>query len=110
MSGRIAETAFDLDIDRFTSFVLALNAGVPQGFWRMPAIDRPPGCNRGAFGPREVQAFRGRVESLPSLIRFLIVVAAVAAIVYGVMIALVTYVTPQPRQMTYTIPAQRLNK
>ncbi len=47
---------------------------------------------------------------MPSLIRFLIVVAAVAAIVYGVMIALVTYVTPQPRQMTYTIPAQRLNK
>jgi hypothetical protein len=47
---------------------------------------------------------------LPSLIRFLIVVAAVAAIVYGAMVALVTYVTPQPREMTYTIPAQRLNK
>jgi hypothetical protein len=29
---------------------------------------------------------------------------------YGVMVTLVAYVTPQPRQMTYTIPAQRLNK
>ncbi len=47
---------------------------------------------------------------MPSLIRFLIVVGAIVAIVYGVMVALVTYVTPQPRQMTYTIPAQRLNK
>jgi hypothetical protein len=47
---------------------------------------------------------------LPSLIRFLIIVGAIVAIVYGVMVALVTYVTPQPRQMTYTIPAQRLNK
>ncbi len=61
-------------------------------------------------GEERLRLFRSRVESLPSLIRFLIVVAAVAAIVYGVMVALVTYVTPQPRQMTYTIPAQRLNK
>jgi hypothetical protein len=38
------------------------------------------------------------------------VVGAIAAIVYGVMIALVAFVTPQPREMTYTIPAQRLNK
>lgn len=47
---------------------------------------------------------------MPSLIRFLIVVGAIAAIIYGIMIALVSFVTPQPRQMTYTIPAQRLNK
>ena len=50
-------------------------------------------------------------ESYPRrFIRFLIVVGAIVAIVYGVMVALVAYVTPQPRQMTYTIPAQRLNK
>jgi len=47
---------------------------------------------------------------LPSLIRFLIVVGAIAGIGYGIMVALVTYVKPQPREMTYTIPAQRLNK
>ncbi|MDP3552627.1 oxidoreductase [Methylocystis sp.] len=47
---------------------------------------------------------------MPSLIRFLIIVGAIVAIAYGAMVALVAYVTPQPRQMTYTIPAQRLNK
>jgi hypothetical protein len=47
---------------------------------------------------------------LPSLIRFIVIVGAIVAIAYGVMIALVTSVTPQPREMTYTIPAQRLNK
>lgn len=47
---------------------------------------------------------------MPSLIRFLIVVGVVAGVVYGAMVALVAYVTPQPRQMTYTVPAQRLNK
>jgi hypothetical protein len=47
---------------------------------------------------------------LPSLIRFLVLVAALVALVYGAMIAVVQFVTPQPREMTYTIPAQRLNK
>jgi hypothetical protein len=47
---------------------------------------------------------------LPSLLRFLAVVATIAALVYGAMIAVVSFVTPQPREMSYTIPAQRLNK
>ncbi|BDV33964.1 oxidoreductase [Methylocystis iwaonis] len=47
---------------------------------------------------------------MPSLIRFLVIVAALVALVYGAMIAVVSFVTPQPREMTYTIPAQRLNK
>ncbi|MGJ0395277.1 MAG: hypothetical protein ACR65U_03470 [Methylocystis sp.] len=32
MSGRIGETAFDLNINRFKSSVLALDAAVSQGF------------------------------------------------------------------------------
>jgi hypothetical protein len=32
------------------------------------------------------------------------------ALAYGAMIAVVSAVQPQPREMTYTIPAQRLNK
>jgi hypothetical protein len=32
LSGRIAETAFDLNINRFKSSVLALDAAVSQGF------------------------------------------------------------------------------
>jgi len=51
----------------------------------------------------------GRVD-LPSLIRFVVIVGAIVAIVYGAMVAIVSFVTPQPREMTYTIPAQRLNK
>ncbi|QGM98446.1 hypothetical protein [Methylocystis parvus] len=47
---------------------------------------------------------------MPSLIRFLAIVATIVALVYGAMIAVVSFVTPQPREMSYTIPAQRLNK
>jgi hypothetical protein len=47
---------------------------------------------------------------LPSLLRFLALVAAIVALVYGGMLAVVSFVTPQPREMTYTIPAQRINK
>jgi hypothetical protein len=47
---------------------------------------------------------------LPSLIRFLVIVGILAALVYGGMIALVTFVEPQPREMTQTLPASKLNK
>jgi ABC-type Na+ efflux pump permease subunit len=47
---------------------------------------------------------------LPSLLRFLVIVAAIVALAYGAMVAVVSVVTPQPREMSYTIPAQRLNK
>ena len=47
---------------------------------------------------------------MPSLIRFLLVVAILAGLVYGGMIALVTFVEPQPREMTQSLPASRLNK
>jgi hypothetical protein len=47
---------------------------------------------------------------VPSLFRFLIVISLLAGCVYGAMIALVTFVEPQPREMTQTIPPARLNK
>lgn len=47
---------------------------------------------------------------MPSLFRFLMIVAVLAGLVYGAMIALVTFVEPQQRDMTQTIPASRLNK
>jgi hypothetical protein len=47
---------------------------------------------------------------VPSLIRFLVIIAILAGIVYGAMIALVTFVEPQPREMSQTIPPARLNK
>jgi hypothetical protein len=47
---------------------------------------------------------------LPSLIRFLVIVAILAGLAYGGMIALVTFVEPQPREMIQTLPASKLNK
>ncbi|GAC1335531.1 MAG: hypothetical protein NVSMB26_20290 [Beijerinckiaceae bacterium] len=47
---------------------------------------------------------------MPSLFRFLLVVGLLAGLVYGAMIALVTFVEPQPREMTQTLPANKLNK
>lgn len=47
---------------------------------------------------------------MPSLIRFLLIIGILAATVWAGMIALVTFVEPQPREMTQTIPPARLNK
>jgi hypothetical protein len=47
---------------------------------------------------------------MPSLIRFLLLAGILAGIIYGGMIALVTLVEPQPREMSQTIPPARLNK
>ncbi|HUI21727.1 MAG TPA: histidine kinase [Methylocella sp.] len=47
---------------------------------------------------------------MPSLIRFLLIVGVLAGLVYGGMIALVTFVEPQPREMSQSIPPARLNK
>ncbi len=50
----------------------------------------------------------GQNAAMPSLIRLLIVLGVLAALVYGGMIALVTIVDPNPREMTVRIPADRL--
>jgi hypothetical protein len=47
---------------------------------------------------------------VPSLIKFLLIAGILAGIVYGGMIALVTFVEPQPREMSQSIPPARLNK
>jgi hypothetical protein len=47
---------------------------------------------------------------MPSLIKFLLLAGILAGIVYGGMIALVTFVEPQPREMIQMIPPARLNK
>jgi xanthosine utilization system XapX-like protein len=40
---------------------------------------------------------------VPSLIRFLIAVGFVAGLVYGAMFALVTFVDPQPREISVRV-------
>lgn len=47
---------------------------------------------------------------MPSLFRFLTVVAVIAGIVYGVIFALANFVTPKPREMIVNIPPDKFLK
>jgi hypothetical protein len=47
---------------------------------------------------------------MPSLFRFLTAVGVLAALVYGGLWALGHYVEPHPREITITIPQERLEK
>jgi hypothetical protein len=46
---------------------------------------------------------------MPSLFRFLAVLAVIAGAIYGTMWALVTFVEPQERDVTIRIPSERIN-
>jgi hypothetical protein len=45
---------------------------------------------------------------MPSLIRFLTVIGVIGAVIYGILYLLATLVEPQPREITVTLPPQRL--
>jgi hypothetical protein len=47
---------------------------------------------------------------MPSLIRLLFALGLLGGLAYGGIVALATFVTPQPREMTVTIPQEKLNK
>ncbi len=47
---------------------------------------------------------------MPSLFRFLFVVAVLGGLGWAAMLALVTFVEPQQREMTQTLPASKLNR
>ena len=47
---------------------------------------------------------------MPSLFRFLTVVAVIGGLIYGVIFALANFVTPKPREMSVSIPADRILK
>jgi hypothetical protein len=47
---------------------------------------------------------------MPSLFRFLTVVAIIAGVVYGAIYALANFVNPKPREMTVTIPPDKFLK
>jgi hypothetical protein len=47
---------------------------------------------------------------MPSLIRFVVVVGVLAGLGFGALWALANLVEPEPREMTVTIPADRLAK
>ena len=47
---------------------------------------------------------------MPSLFRFLTVVAVIGGIIYGTLFALANFVNPKPREITVTIPADKFLK
>ncbi|MCA6109000.1 histidine kinase [Bradyrhizobium cenepequi] len=47
---------------------------------------------------------------MPSLFRFLTVLAVIGGIGYGIIFALANFVTPKPREMTVTIPQEKFLK
>jgi hypothetical protein len=47
---------------------------------------------------------------LPSLIRFLLIIGVIAVLIYGAMLALVTFVEVTPRPMEQIVPPSKLNK
>ncbi|MCM2431605.1 hypothetical protein RMS29_019050 [Agrobacterium rosae] len=46
---------------------------------------------------------------MPTLFRFIFVLAAIAGIIYGSMASLVSLVQPKEREVTVRIPSERLN-
>jgi hypothetical protein len=48
--------------------------------------------------------------AMPSLFRFLTVVAVIVGVAYGAMFALANFVTPKPREMTLTIQPDKFLK
>ena len=47
---------------------------------------------------------------MPSLFRFLLVVGVLAGVVYAAMFGLAYFVQPKPREITVTVPQDRLLK
>ena len=47
---------------------------------------------------------------MPSLFRFLMVVAVIGAMVYGVIFTLANFVNPKQREMSFTVPPDKFLK
>jgi hypothetical protein len=52
----------------------------------------------------------GWFAAMPSLIRLLMVVGLLGGVAYGAMFALANFVQPKQREMSITIPPQKLTK
>lgn len=54
-------------------------------------------------------ARKNQLEFMPTLFRFVVTLAVLAVIVYGVMVALVMFVEPKQAELSVRIPAEKLN-
>jgi hypothetical protein len=50
------------------------------------------------------------VETMPSLLRFLLVLCVLAGACYGAMFALANWYDPKPREITVSVPPDRFTK
>src|ERR1700694_803631 len=86
--------------------------------WRSPGQQRvraesiritrcPDGRGRPAIAPRRERA---GVHDMPSLLRLLVVLGLLGGLAYAAMFALANFVQPKPREITVTIPQDRLAK
>jgi hypothetical protein len=57
-----------------------------------------------------VKSATQRPSAMPSLFRFLTVLAVIIGVVYGVIFALANFVSPKPREMTFTISQDKFLK
>ena len=80
--------------------------------WSVSA--RPPLHPRAGIGNKrwgspigDAKRFEGR-RTVPTLFRFVAFLAVLGGLVFGGMIALVTFVQPVPREMVETVPPSRL--
>ena len=62
------------------------------------------------LGPHRMVNSPPEALLMPSLFRFLTVVAVIAGIVYGVIFALANFVNPKPREMIVTVPPDKFLK
>jgi hypothetical protein len=68
-----------------------------------------PKCLDGRGGPA-ARGERASVADMPSLLRILLVLGLLGGATYAAMFALAHYVQPKPREITVTIPQDRLLK
>jgi hypothetical protein len=68
--------------------------------------------NRRDVVPLAAAGWRAAREfaSMPSVIRLLMVVGLLGGVAYGAMFALANFVQPKQREMSITVPAQKLIK
>jgi hypothetical protein len=65
------------------------------------------GNKRWGFPIGDAKRFEGR-RTVPTLFRFVALLALLGGLVFGGMVALVTFVQPVPREMVETVPPSKL--
>src|SRR2546429_3726615 len=84
------------------------------------ALRRTVASRGGKYGQNALEARGGpaiavrgewsRVHDMPSLLRLLVILGLLGGVAYAAMFALANFVQPKPREITVTIPQDRLAK